>query len=395
MRSEMTDPELSDVTNDRVKHYFRWAEENNIGWMKPDLLGYSLHLQSKMNPADAKAHLSAIRSRYKKLLAEEKPLGFEVNKQDWERAKNHIRRQIEKTKGVITYNREINTEFLDPQEIKEILKSVELTSFAGVRDIAVIMLLLTTGIKESEIIKLTPSCIQETDPIVINVPETTGGASRVLVDYEEMFVEGCILKNAIGILLKNSTSEESPLITGYFRAGMRSRGKKISQHGIFNICERYNTTGLKLRKTFARRMYLRGVDLEVIKETMGHGTTRSTIEYIGLPEIREDVSTIDVGRIQSRLEQILVNPDVLYGQESEIGSKYNVMGIDAEDIDMGLLESLQRADGLFSGVVIHDEEVKEKLEILGLIETNTRGASYGTPKLDEFMIQLNDITYRS
>ncbi|OGD07652.1 hypothetical protein A2899_02815 [Candidatus Amesbacteria bacterium RIFCSPLOWO2_01_FULL_49_25] len=176
-----------------------------------------------------------------------------------------------------------NPRFLTEREYKRLLDAAS----QNPRDFAIIQLLLQTGIKLSEITRLSLNDVELSDT---KLPEQKEGGYLHIIGSERQKERTIPLNNkactALGEYVKRrSLTKNNILFINRF-------GKRLSPRGIEKITSKYfdqteieGATVQSLRHTFGIHHVAKGTSLKTIQAIMGHKDPRSTAIYVSL--IRE------------------------------------------------------------------------------------------------------------
>lgn len=143
------------------------------------------------------------------------------------------------------------------------------------RDLAIVTLLLTTGIRCSGLYKLNISDLDIENKIIT---ATEKGDKVRVYNLNEDVID--VLKEWINdrfIILDGKTED------ALFVSCQRTR---LNQPGIYNIIKKYNTinnkniTPHKLRATYGTQLYKKTNDIYFVQECMGHNNPKTTELYI-------------------------------------------------------------------------------------------------------------------
>ena len=174
--------------------------------------------------------------------------------------------------------------FLYPEEIKKLIDSVETTKPSGIRDKAIFETLYATGMRVSEVIKLSLSDLD----LAAGEVKVIGKGSK-----ERIVLIG---SHAIS-LLKRYIKEARPKMAKARKKEILfvSRlGKKLTTRSIERMVRKYaRKCGLKkkitphvIRHTFATHLLSGGADLRTVQELMGHSSLSSTQIYTHITKER-------------------------------------------------------------------------------------------------------------
>jgi integrase/recombinase XerD len=168
---------------------------------------------------------------------------------------------------------------LDLSEISVLFGNLKkLDTVAGARDNAIINLLITTGLRRTEItkIRLEDYNVQQSKILI----KGKGNKERI-VGLNSMSIE------AINIWLTDYRGRDEGFVFNRIRkCGGINFGKNISDQAIYNIvkmrcgeCGIENISTHDLRRTFATQMIKSGTDIIHVMKMMGHSNMDTTKRY--------------------------------------------------------------------------------------------------------------------
>lgn len=194
--------------------------------------------------------------------------------------------------------------FLTVDEVQRLLHAVQTyhsrkktTSWIKTRDLSILLLLLNTGMRVSELVNLNKNSIQQAGESLRIVIMGKGGKERMLklnavvVRALEQYLQERPNSNDEALFLnKNSTRLSrkgiSELITKYVReAKLPPKGANISPH--------------KLRHTLATMLLSNGENLRVVQEILGHSSIQTTQIYTHVINTEKDDALDKLVNIQS------------------------------------------------------------------------------------------------
>lgn len=160
-------------------------------------------------------------------------------------------------------------EVLSDVEMEALLNQPDATTESGARDLAIIELLYSSGLRVSEL------CNLKVHHIGNEFVRVFGKGSK-----ERLVPVGKKARDAIDFYLKDNTDEHRLLF-------LNDKGKPISRITIWKMVKTYakqagitkNISPHTFRHTFATHLLEHGADLRVIQEMLGHASISSTDRY--------------------------------------------------------------------------------------------------------------------
>lgn len=326
-------PLLNGVTDkdgkSRIGKFENWLKDNKLSWHNPDMAAYRDHLLEKLSPATVASHLSSIRGRYNILLTRnDVRMTFyamtpaEASPSDKKAVVDELLKQLENAvkpsaapvKQKVKQDRADSEHLrLTRQQASALIAAPGVTTLAGLRDTALIALILCTGIREAEACSLDVIDLRQTLDGVLSLHIREGkGAKERLVPYGEMSF--CLA--FVDAWLKAAGIESGPVFRGFYKGGKRVRSSRLTARAVQAILggmlnkNKVHEGGYPimidghlrmvqphdLRRTYARRLYEAGMDIEVIRQNLGHSDRKTTQGYIGAlgAELRKPPAVYDV-----------------------------------------------------------------------------------------------------
>jgi len=252
-----------------IDDFMAWYQaQGNPGLTKATVNAYKAHLQQNTNyaPSTINQRLSAIRklageAADNELISEAKANG------------------IAKVKGIPA--RGVRTgNWLTHAQAQRLIKAPDLTRLKGIRDRAILSVMIGMALRRSEVVKLKFEHIQqENSRWVIRNLLSKGGKVRTI---------------AIPTWVKRAIDEwtrAANLTDGHvFRPinkGDNLSGDSLTSQAIQNIVKEYaaicgfNIAAHDLRRTTAKQMNEEGADIEQIQFMLGHASLPTTQRYLG------------------------------------------------------------------------------------------------------------------
>ncbi len=194
----------------------------------------------------------------------------------------HIKTNIIKTIPIPKKTNRLPS-YLSVDEVFRLLDLPKATSFAGARDKAIFEMFYDTGIRISELVKLSLEDLKIEQQTVKVLGK--GKKERILpFGKKTTAVIKSYLQFRADHIKKMTPPSDSP---GLF---LNQRGQTISTRGVRKIMNQYirannfpkNISPHSLRHTFATHMLEAGADLRAIQEMLGHASLSTTQKYTHL-----------------------------------------------------------------------------------------------------------------
>jgi site-specific recombinase XerD len=312
IRSMLIPIDANKDVKSRVGLFCDWMTQNGHNWQNPALAQYRDHLAQRYNPATVSAHLSTIRASYNRLLRDNvvrdmlySQAGDELARlghkddpanraafvnESYARLRNEIDPKsssvkVDKAQDVAD-SEHIR---LTPDQAQALLNAPGTVPVDRLRDTALIGILLTTGIREGELIALTVDDLRQTLNGELSLRVTHGkGNKKRLIPYGEYSWVLAIVNRWLEVAGISAPDEK------VFRA-FRNNGKTVkddlSIRAVADILAQYpvmNDEGNLItvkphdcRRTYARMQYDSGMDMLAISQNLGHESIETTKIYIG------------------------------------------------------------------------------------------------------------------
>jgi integrase/recombinase XerD len=174
--------------------------------------------------------------------------------------------------------------WLTKAQVEQLLKTPDITTIDGLRDRAILAIMVGTGLRRSEIANLQVNDLQERDGRWCLI-DLVGKGNRVRSVAIPAFC-----KDAIDAWLKASGIMAGPMFRAFKRHYTGTFPGKITPQSIYNIVKRYSKIcgfGVKshdLRRTHAKLAYKGGAPLDQIQLSLGHASLVTTERYLGLKQ---------------------------------------------------------------------------------------------------------------
>lgn len=335
----LLDSTQSKNVHNRLLHFVRWLDDTGTSWIHPDLEAYALHMQSDertittaaddvvsspLSPASAKAHLSTIRGRYKKLLVKLPDMFGQLADHVYSNGLSPADRRAIIQDVTDSITRHINPVLtadvvsvtkvqdkadgtrLNRSQIEALIAAPGIRTPRGLRDTAIFALMLSTGVREDELCKVQVSDLRTMSNGELCLQVTGKGNKQRLIPYGEL---------SAALVYVDTWCRVAGIHEGYVFRGFKERhtpNKPLDDvKGV--LSERIRTTRLKprqlqniiagypvlmdgnyatiqphdLRRSYACRLYAAGVDIIAIRDNLGHVDIKTTQGYIGSMDMSE------------------------------------------------------------------------------------------------------------
>ncbi|GAB5494335.1 MAG: hypothetical protein Phog2KO_45500 [Phototrophicaceae bacterium] len=329
-------PAHSDNKNviSQINRYNRWLHETQGNLYQPDLVTYRDYLLENLAASSAKVHLSNVRRSYKMLinnLEHREALiiylehhfpeeDFATIKAKADEIELRLSRAIDPERSKVTIIQvqdEADSKHirLTPAQGAALMMQPDVMTLRGRRDVAIIALLLATGLREGELVQLQIEDLYQTYGGVpaLSVREGKGAKAR-MVPFGDMLwareiIESYLNDRETGVVF-------TAMIDG--RGDMRHQRithKNMTTRSVQRTLHRYliaidgvpqSVTPHDLRRSYARNLFLAGIAPEVIRQNLGHADMKTTQDYIGILDgsTRAPVSVYDASMILRKMKDV-------------------------------------------------------------------------------------------
>ena len=302
----------------RIGTYLDWLARNHLAWYQPALdryRDYLLHERTQIHPKTGaakpatlapqtvKTHLATIRGRYELLLQDNtlRDTLFELTPPDKDfsqkkafvdelitRLENAIHPRHSKVK-TLTIQDETDSDHLrlNPDQVQDLLRTPGVSTLPGLRDTAMIAMMICTGVREAELVNIRVDDLRQRldNELALRIRSGKNYKQRLVpygpLDWCLLYVDRWMAKAAI---------TAGYVFRGFYKGSKRVRPTGITTRAVNLIM---NTHPIMidgqlrpvqphdLRRTYARNAYENGMDLERIRQNLGHVKIETTLIYIG------------------------------------------------------------------------------------------------------------------
>jgi site-specific recombinase XerD len=304
----------------RLRRFCDWLTETDRGWHDdPDLARYRDYLLENgrvrgdgdgLAPSTVRAHVSTVRARYDDLLSDNAVRdalevavrraldqnGDGYGPADVEALVNRKLARLRnatdpnKSEVAITTAQDVaDSEHyrLTTDQAAALLHAPGTDTIRGLRDTAILALMIATGIRAAEAAALQIDDLRQylDGELALHVRHGKGDKARLIpygaMDWVLVIVDAWTSATAIS---------RGPVLRGFYRGSRSVRSEPITTRAIQDVLSRYpvsiageliTLTPHDLRRTYARLMYQNNIDLLSIQQNLGHADSKTTLGYIG------------------------------------------------------------------------------------------------------------------
>lgn len=298
--------------NSRVRIFCDWLDDMGMEWWRPDLAAWRDNLLEErgLSPASARAYLSTVRGAYDQALRDNRSRDelFDLfsNRTDLSMADRkaavdellvRLQNAIHPTTShvkVIKVQDAADSDHLrlTIQQAEELINSPNVQDLQGLRDAAVISVLLCTGLREAELCNIRVEDLRQYlgGELALRVQHGKGMKAR-MVPYGDM--AWCL--RFVDAWLRKAEIEEGFIFRGLYKPTVdgeqKVRKTRLSMRSVQRILRRYPISGANgrtlivrphdCRRTYARRLFDVDMELIAIQQNLGHSDVKTTLRYIG------------------------------------------------------------------------------------------------------------------
>ena len=307
----------------RLGFYIDWLSNQGLTWFQPDLGAYRdylLHQRARrdkdgnsvpatLSPPTVLAHLATIRGRYNQLTRsnEVRDLLYELaNPEESEaeqralvdeffiRMMNDLHPASAPVKIIEAQDSADSAHLrLKPYQVSALVQAPGISTLRGLRDTALMTLMVCSGIRAAEAAALHVDDLRQHlgGELSLRVREGKGAKQR-LIPYGPL--DWCLMY--VDAWLREAQIQAGHVFRGIRRGGVTVRPSGIGVWTVNDIMNAYPISidgALRLvkphdlRRTYARNAYDFGMDLERIRQNLGHTSLGTTQTYIGALDGRD------------------------------------------------------------------------------------------------------------
>jgi site-specific recombinase XerD len=294
----------------RLQRFCDWQRSSSYFWYQPALAQWRDHLlqHEQLQATTVRAYLSTIRSAYRQLLRSNEVRQWLYDRMPSELSperqlalmtefETRLKNDIDANNAPVTIievQDESDTDhlWLTPTQVAALVLTPGVDTLKGLRDTALIALLLCTGVRAAELLALNVDDLQVLFGSTLALRVQSGkGSKQRLIPYgaqdwgltltQQWLDRAGILFGPVFVAMRKGDNFYLTKEGHHFRLSERSLEYTLRDYPISIDGELRTVTPHDLRRTYARQLYLTGTDLTAIQQNMGHEGQDITLGYIG------------------------------------------------------------------------------------------------------------------
>ncbi len=293
----------------RLSRFVGYLAFEGLAWHSPDLAAYrDTMLEAGFRSSTVAAHLSTIRSAYAKVLKDNgvRKAILDNTPPDLDVASrlallNEVLAQLHNAtdprQSVVkqtTRQDEADSAHvrLSPSQAMALIDMPGTDDLKGLRDTAIIALMLCTGIREAELTGLVVDDLRQTigGELALRVTEGKGKKQR-LVPYGDL--DWCLV--LVDVWLNEADIHDGAVFRGFYK-GQRPRPEPMTTRAVQLVLAEYTipingkmraVRPHDLRRSYARLQYESGMQPLALQQNLGHTKQETTQHYIGVLDAKD------------------------------------------------------------------------------------------------------------
>ena len=299
----------------RLQLFADWLDFSGGKWQTPDLDAYRDFLLDEylgkrdkpLAPSSVAVHLYTIKGRYNQIIQsnETRAYLYSVEQNLFAEQKDFVDEVLTRLQNATGVHAGLvkgvrKQDVADSEHLRLtrnqatiLINAPGVDMLVGVRDTAMIALMLCTGVREQELVNLDVDDLRQTlgGKLALRVKEGKGCKQR-LVPYGDMSFVLAIVENW---LLRAGIFEGS-VFRAFWRGNKKVRPTRLSVRAVNDVLAQYpvvvdgDTRVVKphdLRRSYAKLQYEAGMDLVAIQQNLGHESMKTTQLYIGALDVEK------------------------------------------------------------------------------------------------------------
>jgi site-specific recombinase XerD len=248
-----------------LAEFFNWYRQEQPGALSKAAVQHykaSVLEGRGLAPASINLHLAALR----KLAAEAADNGL---------LDSEVARAIGRVKGAKNNGSRLGN-WLSREQAQELLNTPDREELKGLRDVALLAVLLGAGLRRSEAVTLGVNHLQQREGrwVIVDLPGKAGRTRSVPI--------AAWVKAAIDRWLASGGITEGCVFRAVNRGG-RMHGERMTAQAVYVVLKTY-AEGLAphdCRRTFAQLARKENASIEQIQLSLGHASVQTTERYLG------------------------------------------------------------------------------------------------------------------
>lgn len=258
-------PRTIEAYRKAINYFLQWTQENGVTQpTRADILSYRDYLKATHKPTTVKSYLAAVKLFFQWTAQE----GIFPNIAD------HI-------KGVKLTN-EFKKDYLTREQVGKVLNEADTSTLAGLRDYAILFLMITTGLRTIEVVRANIGdlrTIADFTALYILGKGRDEKAEYVKVPFEVESVIRTYLK------ARGENNPQAPLFASISR---NNKGGRLTTRAISGLCKAHlveagfnseRLTAHSLRHTAATLNLLNGASPTETQQLLRHKNLNTTMIY--------------------------------------------------------------------------------------------------------------------
>lgn len=252
----------------RCQRYVAWLDAEGRSWTRPDLAAYRDYLANEKHLAlrTIISHLSTIRRRYRDLVQDDvfAELVKNLPEHDRDRLKLTILEALDPAAAKVgaDYSRRAEFTVVEYRDFLQAVRSNRSDNLMGDRDVALIELMLMTGLRENEVMRIKVSDLNYTLGMqpALRIEQTRGSKVRLAP-----YLEGEIPISVLSWIKHAKLGKGDWLFRTFYRGGYAMRSNHMQLPAVRQVLARYPQwaspegdivlTSTDMRATYAWHMH--------------------------------------------------------------------------------------------------------------------------------------------
>jgi site-specific recombinase XerD len=294
----------------RLNRFCEWQLQTRDPWYLPDLASWRDHLmvEEATTTTTARAYLSTVRSAYRKVLRDNQVRQLLYQQLDDEmpperkyalisefftQLKNALDPDNAPVSTITVQDEDDRDHYwLTPSQVAMLIQAPGLDTWLGLRDTALIALMLCTGIRAAEAVAVDVDDLRARlgNTLALRIKAGKGLKQRLIPYGAQDWA-----LTLVDAWLDTIQQDTGPVFVGlrkgdHLYLDENGEVQRLAVNAVGTCLRRYPLSidghlvtiqPHDLRRTYARRLYLVGTDLTAIQQNLGHDNQQTTLDYIG------------------------------------------------------------------------------------------------------------------